>query len=65
MINVRLEWIIGKKNATADSLCSTVFESDYRETLLTRELTKQLNAHRDDDEWVWKTGKGGYQDTVN
>ena len=60
--NIRLKYIEGKKNVVADGLSRVIFNhEDCRPDQLVKELYKEVEEHKDDIQWFWKSGKGGYQ----
>lgn len=65
MHNIKLQYIEGKRNTVADGLSRVIFnEDDCRPDQLVKELLKEVEKHKDDAQWFWKSGKGGYQDML-
>jgi RNase H-like domain found in reverse transcriptase/Integrase zinc binding domain/Integrase core domain len=64
-MNVRIEYIEGVRNKEADALSRTIFPDQADEN---DEILKSLGEIvRDSDgnpEWVWKDGKGGYEELL-
>ena len=63
MLNIQIKQIEGKRNPT-DGLLRVIFDEDYTDTLLVKELSQEVREYNSDTEQFQKTGKGGYQDTL-
>ena len=49
----------------ADGLSQVIFNNpDCSPDRLVGKLAKEVFLHRDDNEWFWKSGKGGYKDML-
>ncbi|KAG7007159.1 hypothetical protein G7Y79_00011g030570 [Physcia stellaris] len=65
MHNIKLKYIEGEKNVVADSLSRVIYNAeDCEPDQLVKDLYQEAVKHVDDDEWFWKTGKGGYRDML-
>ena len=65
LLNIRIQHIPGKKNTVADGLSRVIFNNaDCSPDRLVSKLAKEVFSHQDDDEWFWKSGKGGYRDML-
>ena len=65
MLNIKLVWIEGKRNTAADELSYTIFRSETCEPDdIVERLTEELHHQKGDQEWFWKSGKGGYKEKL-
>ncbi|KJX98515.1 hypothetical protein TI39_contig408g00001 [Zymoseptoria brevis] len=64
-LNIRIEFIEGKGKVAADGLSRAIFNDDRTPTHVTDKLAEELQKHKEDTkEWIWKDGKGGYEDVL-
>ena len=64
-LNIRIQYIPGKKNMIADGLSQVIFYNpDCSPNRLVGKLAKEVFLHWDVNEWFWKLGKGGYKDML-
>jgi len=62
-LNLRVEYIQGRRNACADELSRTIFSGeDCEENELTHRLKSKLTE--EGAKWVWKDGKGGFDEML-
>ena len=65
MLNIKLVWIKGKRNAAADRLSCTIFQSETCEPdEIIRKLSEEVRDQDGNPEWFWKSGKGGYEEKL-
>jgi hypothetical protein len=62
-LNVQIQYIPGPRNKIADALSRTVFPTyDGNDQLL--DSLGQIEVHDGEPHWVWKDGKGGYDELL-
>lgn len=59
-LNIRIEHIPGHRNKVADGLSRTLFDADCNNKERIREAQHLLD--REGAQWVWKDGKGGFEE---
>ena len=65
LFNIRIQYIVGKKNLVADALSQVIFKNaDCSLNRLVHKLAKKVKLHYDDNKWFWKSGKRGYKDIL-
>ena len=61
-LHVRITYIKGEKNKAADGLSRALFDrEDCSMNEIVKELAPVVMENKDNVEWFWKTGKGGYR----
>lgn len=61
MLNIKMQYIEGRRNSAADGLSRTIFhDKDCKTDGLVKKLAEEVRANDHEHEWFWKTGKGGY-----
>ncbi|KXS94598.1 hypothetical protein AC579_10303 [Pseudocercospora musae] len=66
ILDLRIACIEGERNTVADGLSRTIFGPDCGPSEATRQLLKELDTHEGEGPlWIWKDGKGDYEDTMN
>jgi hypothetical protein len=64
-LNITIEWIPGARNSVADALSRTIFpESNDTRTLDLAEFGDVVTTEDGTPEWVWKDGRGGYNELI-
>lgn len=62
VLNIKIEYIAGRRNQAADALSRTIFPDV--DCMAPGQLTGMGSMRREGD-WVWKDGKGGYQELMD
>ena len=63
-LGVEIQWISGKRNEGADALSRTVFPDPNIKTPQIEEFGEFIDRDNADPIWVWKDGKGGYEELL-
>ncbi|POS82380.1 hypothetical protein EPUL_006396, partial [Erysiphe pulchra] len=63
-LGVEIEWIPGERNEVADALSRTIFPGSDCGTPPLEEFGELVVIENQDPLWIWKDGKGGYEELL-
>ncbi|KAI0994842.1 hypothetical protein K3495_g13340 [Podosphaera aphanis] len=63
-LGVEIKWIPGKINEVADALSRTIFPDSSSNTPPLEEFGEMISEVNMEPLWVWKDGKGGYEELL-
>ena len=63
-LGIDIEWIPGKRNEVADALSRTIFPDPDSGTPPVEEFGELIRDKYGEPLWIWKDGKGGYEELI-